>query len=189
MKMSNDIVGRLSPEREEFTVIDGERFLSAKFTSNKYEYKIVGSEYILRDIEGKVRLSGCIQGFMNKDNIKENVIYILKVDPAEESAEEIVMFQLGGVIELKRELKVANGICSNILPFTISYGNSNKEKQYVNCVVYNKDARMLQNVSEGKVVSGEGYVKYYNGNLEFVFTKNIDYRDRLVGTEEVMNNG
>jgi hypothetical protein len=188
MRSSDSIVGILGKERQEMYVIDDEKFVSAKFTCCKEEFAVVGSEYILEEMEGKVRLDACIET-IKINNEKKSVIYVLKVIPIKEEEKDIedsMEFQIGGVVAFKRDLKVVGGSCSQLLPFTISYSSSDGRKHYLNCVVYNKDARKLQSLRVGQVVSGRGYLKYHKENLEFVLTKEISCRDRIQRREEVV---
>lgn len=177
MKCSKEVVGFLKRDREVAYIDDDEKFLFATFICKGETYKVIGSEYVLGDIEGRVRLTVAL---LSRDFGKGGEVYInvLLVDKVTDDVEDIMNIDIGGVVVYKSKLKAVKGTCTNIIYMHIRYADNNKRPVYVPIVVYGKTARKLQGLQKGQVLTGSGYLKYHDDKLELALIDNISSRDR-----------
>ena len=177
MKCSNEVVGTLDKERKIAYEEDGEKFVSATFRCKGEDYEVIGSEYVLGNHEGKVRLTVSLLS-RNTDNGDEIYMNVLVVEPVDKDTEDTMSIDVGGVVVYKSSLKAIKGTCTNVAYMHIRYADNDKKPVYVPIVVYGKTARELQSLKKGQVLTGSGYLKYHEGKLELALIDNIKYRDR-----------
>lgn len=179
-------VGTLSAKRELYREVLGEkgeveeRYYISEINMDGKVFPVVASEYIIGDIEGKVKISCYLRTESNEFTKGKlfSFIQIITCKEVDSSLPDVNIASIAGIVMRRKDILPTLKSGKENLPFVIRYTSYDRNRNIAHCIARGANARKLNVISEGDVLSLDGHFKIHKGTIEIGVEKVLQHRPK-----------
>jgi hypothetical protein len=180
-------VGTLTTKRELYKEVSDEtnkevleRYYLTELLIDGESYPAVGSEFILRDFEGKVEVKKYLRTESGGQHGSKlfTFIQIITCKKVSENTPDVNHITMGGTIVKSRGILPSRNSGMENLPFILRYSSYDKNRNIAHCVARESNARRLSLLAIGDILEFDGVLKINKGTIEVVVSTIILHKPK-----------